>query len=205
MTLPRTPRAQVIAAVVGLAVLSLVFNISLPGEMSGDLPVVSFVRKSITMVLNSGTAWAGIAVFAGWRSRTVLGAILAGFGASVGALLLHYLLGIVATIYAPSILAENVTWFQAAALFCGPLGAVGWLARRRDVLGLLAAMVVPLGALLEPFALRHFGPFYPRIPWPVVGANIVSGIVLIVLGLALALLVLVRRRRSRRIVTSAPR
>lgn len=183
-------------ASLGLAVLSLLFNISLPPEMSGHWQVWSFLRKTITKVLSSGTVWAGIAVYAGWKLARPLAAFVGGIVASEATLLVHYLLGRLIGIYDSNVLSGNSYWFIGGAIVCGPLGLVGWLASRRGRLGVVARLVVPAGALAEPFVLQYFSHPFPQIPWPERWSDTSSGIILVAMGLAGVLAVL-RRGRTR--------
>lgn len=194
-----------IAKVCGaLAVASLLFNISLPWEMAGDLQTYSFVRKTISKMLSSGTAWAALAVFAGWvmgRARSGV-AVVAGVFAVEGTLLVHYSLGMLLGIYESSELSSNVVWFVAGILLCGPLGLCGWIAARPSLMGLTARLVVPVGAMLEPFATAKFQHAYPQIPWPERYSDTVSGALLILIGAGLALFFL--RQGSRRPIPQPP-
>lgn len=182
MTIGRSWRLIARACVV-LAVLSLVFNISLPPEMAGHWELYSCIRKSITKVLSSGTAWAGIAVYAGWRVARPRASFLAGVLAAEATLLIHYLLGWAIGIYGSNILSSNVYWFVGGLILCGPLGVVGWLASRTGRLAVAARLVVPLGALTEPFVTHRFSHPFPEIPWPERYSDTVSGVILMALGL----------------------
>ncbi|MGO4599181.1 hypothetical protein [Terrabacter sp. 2RAF25] len=173
-------------ACVGLALLSLLFNITLPAELEGNLQAWSFVRKSIGNVLNSGTAWAAVAFYAGWKMAKPWTAFLVGIGAAVATLLIHYVVGSALHIYEAGEVGMNGIWFQAAVVLCGPMGLVGWLAARRGWLSLLARLVVPLGAIMEPFVLRKFDNYPPNRPWAVQYSDMTSGVILIVLGVLAA-------------------
>ncbi|MBW3085067.1 hypothetical protein KEM60_01259 [Austwickia sp. TVS 96-490-7B] len=177
---------------VALAVVSALFNICVPPEMSGDWQVYSFVRKSISKVLSSGSVWAAVALYAGWKAPRPRLALVAGVAAAEGTLLVHYLLGVALGIYEMNILWSNNIWFFAGVLYCGPLGLCGWYAARAGWLGLAARMIVPVGAVLEPFVLRHFDVPYQQIPWPERYSNVSSGVLLVVLGVVTGAFVLQR-------------
>ncbi len=197
------PWRSIAKACVGLALLSLLFNITLHAELEGNLQTWSFVRKTISNVLNSGTAWAAVAFYAGWKMAKPWMAFLVGIGAAIATLLIHYMVGSALHIYQAGEVGMNGIWFQAAILLCGPMGLVGWLAARRGRLSLLARLVVPLGAMMEPFVLRKFDNYPPGRPWAVQYSDMTSGIILIVLGVLAAGYVLwrgpagPRRRRGR--------
>lgn len=171
-----------------LAVASLVLNITVPGEMEGRLEAWSFVRKSLSKVLSAGTVWAGLAVWAGWRLRHPLRSMVAGVCAAEVTLVLHYGLGWLLGVYDATIWSSNSMWFAAGILLCAPLGLCGWIVSRPGWLGLAARLVVSAGALAEPWVTHRFSP-WPEIPWPERYSDIVSGVVLVALGLVLTVLV----------------
>lgn len=201
MVIRRRRVFDVAAATLVLAVLSLLFNYSLGPEMAGEWQTYSFVRKTITKVLNSGTAWAALAVYAGWRVARPVAAAVAGIVACEAALFVHYVLGWAVGMYGGDIFSSNVYWFVGAAVVCGPLGLIGWVASRRGWAALLARLVVPAGALLEPLVLGQLVQPFPQIPWPERWSATASGVILLALG-ALGV-VLVLRSGWRRQSTSA--
>jgi len=71
---------------------------------------------------------------------------------------------------------------------------LGAAARRVDRWGLLAPLVVPVGAALEPFYVGMF-MMSAIILWPGRVSSIVSGGVLLIAGTAAGAAVLVRHRR----------
>lgn len=192
----RQARTRVAKAVAVLALSSMVLNITLPWEMEGHWAQWSFVRKSISKVVNSGTAWAAISVYAGWYLRRLPEALVGGILAAEAALLLHYASGRFIGIYDDFVLVGNAYWFAAALVVGAPLALVGWLARRGGVIGLVAALVVPLGALVEPFETGQFLPQYPGIPWAERYSDVAGGVLLLALGVGGVLLVLTRARRT---------
>lgn len=180
--------AKVCAAVALIAVL---FNMTTQWELEGHFQTWSFVRKSIGKVVSSGTVWAGVAVYAGWKLSRPVVAFLGGIVASVATLFIHYVVGGVLDAVTGWVihldgtndLLGNLNWFAAAALLCGPLGLVGWTAARPGWAGAVARCVVPLGALLEPFVMGRFAHHYPGIPWANRYSDYTSGVLLIALGL----------------------
>ncbi|GAB1645336.1 hypothetical protein KRMM14A1259_57590 [Krasilnikovia sp. MM14-A1259] len=83
-------------------------------------------------------------------------AVAAGIVAPLTALVLHYGVGLALGMFGPDVWVANSHWFLAAMVLGGPLGLVGAIARRRDGWGLTARVVVPVGAVLEPFYLGRF-------------------------------------------------
>ena len=191
---PYKPIAKVCVTV---ALVSLLFNMTTQWELEGHLQSWAFVRKSITKVVNSGTVWAGIAFYAGWKLARPWQAFIGGIAAAVAALLIHYVVGGVLDFVTGWLihldgsndLLGNMNWFLTALVLCGPLGLAGWLAARTGWLAVLARFVVPVGALVEPFFLGTFtNPYYER-PWPERYSDYVSGVALIILGITGAIYV----------------
>ena len=50
-----------------VALIAVLFNMTTQWELEGHFQTWSFVRKSIAKVVSSGTVWAGVAVYAGWK------------------------------------------------------------------------------------------------------------------------------------------
>lgn len=190
MTIPPAARRIAIACA-ALAVISLITNLSTPQEMEGNWEAYSAIRKTLSLFFNSGTLWAAIGVYAGSQCQRPVIAGLAGLAACVATLLLHYGLGMLIGFFGPDAIAENVHWFAAGAIFGVPLGLVGWLAGRSGWLGLLARLVVPAGALIEPWLLGMFHPL-AIIPWPNRFASIACGVLLTAAGIAAGARVLTR-------------
>ncbi|GAB3261799.1 hypothetical protein GCM10027425_25400 [Alteromonas gracilis] len=143
---------------VALGLLSLLTNITTTAQLEGRDELLNAVRKSATRVLNSGTVWAGLSVLAGWLVRRPALAAAAGAGAGLLALLVHYGAGVALGVFGTDAFSSNATWF-AAAVVAGPaLGLVGAAARRTEALGLLARLVVPVGAVLEPWVVGWLTP-----------------------------------------------
>ncbi len=174
---------------VGLGLLSLLTNITTTAQLEGRDEMLNAVRKSATRVLNSGTVWAGLSVLAGWLVRRPLPAAAAGAGAGLLALLVHYGVGVGLGVLGTGAFSSNASWFVAAVVAGPPLGLVGAAARRTDLLGLLARLVVPVGALLEPWVVGWLTPgvaevWSNRVSGYAAAATLLGGGIL---GLALAL------------------
>ncbi|MCD0451889.1 hypothetical protein LO762_22205 [Actinocorallia sp. API 0066] len=123
----------------------------------------------LAIVLDSGWAWAGLAVFTGFlvtrgagtppgRTGTARPLTL---GCAAGAISL--LVAVAAYSLADALRDGGITsswyeseaplWWIAAVVLGGPLGAVGARARDGGVIGLLARLTVPVGAALQMVVL----------------------------------------------------
>lgn len=138
------------------------------------------------MLLNAGFVWAGSAVLAGWivsRSGLVAGAA-AGFVVLVCAVGGYYTYGVTLGDRADvglAALSGVIRLWLVASVVAGPLlGAAGVWTRRDDRLGLLARLVVPVGALAEMLVVRRLGTgtfrVDPALAWT--QSFVVSGAVL---------------------------
>jgi len=148
------------------------------GEARADRSLWSQAAEFVSLILDSGWAWAATAVLAGWlagdRRRPRTGAV-AGFVALVVATGAYY-----ATQQAfadgGDPWADTRFWWLRSLVLGLPLGAVGALARRT----VLAWLVVPLGAVLNlevlplPAESRMAGPVYVTV-WA--GALVVAGLI----------------------------
>ena len=174
-----------------VALIAVLFNMTTQWELEGHFQTWSFVRKSIAKVVSSGTVWAGVAVYAGWKLSRPTVAFLGGIVASVATLFIHYVVGGVLDFVTGWVihldgtndLLGNLNWFAAAALLCGPLGLVGWMAAKPGGAGAVARCVVPVGALLEPFVMGCFSTPFLRRPWAERYSDYTSGVLLVALGL----------------------
>ncbi|NAZ74736.1 hypothetical protein GTQ99_04765 [Kineococcus sp. T13] len=105
------------------------------------------VARFLSYLLNAGWAWAALAVLAGWWVRTWLLGAAAGWVSVSGAVLAYYVTD--ARVRGESFSSyggEVLLWLAACVLLCAPLGLAGACTRRRDVWGLVAGLVVPVGA-----------------------------------------------------------
>jgi hypothetical protein len=153
--------------------------------------------RAVSMILNAGSVWAGLAVLAGWIAYGRLAGPFAGIVSLWCAVLGYYGWGVLAgdrVDVGISGLSGAVRAWSIAALVLGPLfGLAGTLIRRYDIVGSLALLVVPVGALVEVFVIRRLDresfAIDPALAWAqaaIVGAALG--------GIAYAALVEVRRR-----------
>lgn len=183
-----------VASLVGI--VALISNITTIAQLSGEADTLLTVRFTLSKIVNSGTVWGGLLIIGGWLVRRPVQAALAGVVAGGSALVVHYGLGRVVGAYQPDIWESNWIWFVAALIFGGPLGLIGATARRADLWALPARLVVPVAAVVEPFALGMFTPA-DLLPAPDRVSSAICGAVLIIAGIVGAAVVLVRWRRTR--------
>lgn len=105
-----------LGAVLGLALVSLAFNITTESQLAGEADTWSAIRFTISKLANAGTLWAGLAVAVGWFFRGRVTAVVGGILAGVLALAVHYGLGVLFGMLDLSIWAHNWHWFAAAAI-----------------------------------------------------------------------------------------
>ncbi|GAA4055380.1 hypothetical protein GCM10022214_03220 [Actinomadura miaoliensis] len=116
----------------------------------------------ISVLLDSGWAWAGLAVATGWlvtRTEQNPRAALA-TGAAAGALALiaaTTAYSVVDTIRGAGAAhwyqSEPFFWWVAGVVFGPPLGAIGACIKRPTMIGLLARLTVPVGAAAQMLVL----------------------------------------------------
>ncbi|MDO5737576.1 MAG: DUF6518 family protein [Propionibacteriaceae bacterium] len=188
---------MVIAAALGLAIVSWVTNITTEAQLAGQADGFLGVRSTFSKLANSGTAWAGLGIACGWLVRRPLPAAAAGIVGSLLSLVAHYVFGRLSGMFTANIWAENLEWFVAAIIFGGPLGLIGALARRPGAWGLAARLVVPLGAVLEPFVVGMFA-LHPMMSAPQHLSSMATAITLIIGGVAMGAAVLVDATKPRR-------
>lgn len=186
----------VVTGAMGLALASVASNVTTTSQSSGEADTLLTVRSTISTVLNAPAVWVALAVWCGWLVRRPVQAVAAGITGFLVALCAHYGMGWILGLFDVAAVVENVYWFAAALIVGGPLGVVGAIARRRDAWGLLARLVVPVGAVLQPFVVGLFNT-PAMLPWPTRVSNTVSGLILIAGGVAGGIAVLVAARRER--------
>lgn len=195
---PTTAWLTVLAVSLGLAVVSWLSKISTAAQLAGDSDGWLTLRYVVRELSNSGTAWAGLGILCGWLLRLPFRAAVAGLAGTLFSLLAHYFLGQLFGTFDSTIWAEKSYWFIAALILGAPLGLVGASFHRNDGWGLPARLVVPVGAILEPFAL---GLFRGSDQWsvPLQNASFIAGVTLVVAGVAgcatILRAVITRRRR----------
>ncbi|KGN36867.1 hypothetical protein N803_15755 [Knoellia subterranea KCTC 19937] len=177
-----------------LGLTSMLSNITTDAQLSGEDQVFFAIRRAASLVLNSGTAWAGISVLAGYLVCRPLASAVAGLLAGSGALVVHYGVGELTGLMPSGSFATNTFWFVAAAVTGAPLGLVGSLARSCSRWGLLARLVVPFGALVEPWAVGWWMGSTQSMAEHV--SDLTAAAILTAAGLGGAALIVRRRRRG---------
>ncbi len=158
-----------------------------------DHVLAASARRVASLVANAGVAWAGSAVLGGWLLASVRWGLLGGPAALVPAVVVYYVLGAALGSENPGGSPDQILFFGLLALLTGSvLGAVGGLARRRDALGLVAALVLPVGVGLE---LGWRASAALVVPDP---ARPTADAVLVLLALAGAAAAVVRYLRARK-------
>lgn len=191
----RSGWARAVVAALLLAVCSLLSNLTTSAQLNGRANVVLAIRLIFSKVLNSGTAWAGLAIMAGLLVGRTRRAGVAGIVCCELALTTHYGLGNLLGAMDRSIWWQNKSWFIGALVLGAPLGICGALARRRSRVGLITRLLIPLGAVAEPFLKGMFNP--PQaMPWPDRLSSGVSGVLLLAFGLVTGYLVVQRWRSA---------
>lgn len=180
-----------------VAVLAWLSNLATEAQMLGEDRTLWGVRTFASRVINSGTVWAGLPVLAGWLLRRPAPAAIGGVVVSEFALVVHYALATLTGTMPGTSWLDNWPWFAAAALVGVPLGLVGALGRRGDAWGRVALLVVPAGAILEPFVMGLLDPGFSADladRW----ASQAAGVVLLVGGAIGVVLVLHSPSREER-------
>jgi hypothetical protein len=140
------PRVAV-AVVVGLLFGTITTLLNTP---PGDYVLDDSPRRVASLVFNSGAAWAGVAVLGGWLVGSTSRGLIAGPVVLILAVVSYYLVGAVTGSENPDGSVDQINYFGLLSVLAGPvLGAAGGRIRRRDALGLVSALVVPLGVYVE--------------------------------------------------------
>ncbi|MER5625709.1 hypothetical protein ABT061_32190 [Streptosporangium sp. NPDC002544] len=138
------------------AALSLVKDVSSPGGMIGRRSVdagwvwVGKAAEVVSLLLDVGWAWAALAVTVGWLVGGLIRGASTGVLALIAATAAYYC---VESAFTGVPLAWQwrlmLSWWLASMLFGPILGAVGASIGRPGVIGLLARLTVPVGAIVE--------------------------------------------------------
>lgn len=186
--------ALVLAASVVVALVSLASNVTTLNQLSGEADTALALRTTLSKVVSSGAVWGGLPILAGWLVRRPRQAVGAGIAACLAALFVHYGVGRLLGLFDQTVWTENQFWFGLAVLVGGPLGLIGAVARRNDLWGLSARLVLPMAAIIEPFYLGMFSP-PAMLPWPSRVSSVVGATMLVAAGTAGAAAMLIRNRK----------
>jgi hypothetical protein len=128
------------------------------GEARADRSGWSQTAEFASLILDSGWAWAATAMAVGWLVtkgiRPMMGALqgaLAGCVALVAATIVFY--GVNLLFQGDFWWGQVRFWWVGSLVLGSPLGAVGATIRRPGPVGVLAALVVPVGAAVNMVVL----------------------------------------------------
>jgi hypothetical protein len=147
------------------------------------------VDRAVNMILNAGATWAGLAVLAGWLVRRPWWAsALAGGVVLLVAVAGYYGYGLAAgdrTGIGLEGLSGTLRFWLLASVTVGPwLGIVGTLIARPGIVGLIAALVVPVGIFVEQIVVRRLEPDAFTIDAPLAWTGAALVVAAAVLGIA---------------------
>ncbi|WP_446218838.1 hypothetical protein [Micromonospora sp. IBHARD004] len=130
------------------------------GRARADRSAWSQTAEFASLILDSGWAWAAMAVAVGWLVsrglRPVVGALvgaLAGCVALIDATIVYDAVPMLFPFHQGFGWGQMPFWLVASLVLGLPLGAVGATIRRRGPVGVLAALVAPVGAALNMVVL----------------------------------------------------
>jgi hypothetical protein len=197
-------RALCVAAVLGAgfgATVSLINDLSSPyGELGGRLvgagwTAVTNVAEVGSLVLDVGWAWAAVAVASGWLAGAIVRGAMAGAVSLMSATTAYYLMDSVLRVESATGYLGEARYWWVASLTLGPfLGAVGAMLGRSGVIGLLAMLIVPVGALIQTLFLQP-GLAASGRPAPLWALVIVSAAAVATISLGVARFVTHRSQR----------
>jgi hypothetical protein len=174
-------------------------EVGLPRDEQG---VATWIAEYFSKMLDSGWAWAALAVAAGWLAATRAGPLRAALiGALTGTLAL--LAATLAYYGTDTLFAIDIYWstsgywLAGSVLFGPPLGAVGSAVRRPGPVGLLAGLTVPVGAAANMVLF----PIWPGLPGESPSAGWAQLSVLVAAAAGTALVVV---RYARGVASSRP-
>lgn len=130
------------------AVTSLVNALSSPYMelgMSFTGTVWAKAAKVLSLLMDAGWSWAALAVAMGWLAGTWVRGALVGALALVAATVAYY----VTDSFVSGAGTDMVTWLMVGLPFGLVLGVVGAAIRQPGLVGLLAALTVPVGAAVQ--------------------------------------------------------
>jgi hypothetical protein len=138
------------------AITSLINDVSSPYGTVGsratdaDLAWVLGAAEFASLLLGAAWAWAGLGVAAGWLVGTCARGAVAAVLTLLAATTAYY--GLDAVLRGESLglyAVELAVWWLASVLFGAASGAVGASIRQPGVIGLVAALAVPAGAIAQ--------------------------------------------------------
>ncbi|WP_369776380.1 hypothetical protein [Streptomyces sp. R33] len=143
-----------IAAGVGFGAATSLMNALSSPYVALGVPLAGTVwagaAKVLSLLMDSGWSWAALAVAVGWRVGARAQGALAGAVSLIAATGAYYVtdafvLGDPLSFYA----MDMIRWWAAGLVLGSVLGVVGASIRRPGLVGLLAALTVPVGAAVQ--------------------------------------------------------
>ncbi|MDX3076628.1 DUF6518 family protein [Streptomyces sp. NPDC088354] len=124
--------------------------------------------KVLSLLMDSGWCWAALAVAMGWLAATPLRGAVAGPLALIGATMTYF---VTDAVVGDENMTSIVYWLVAGVLFGPALGATGAAIRKPGLIGMLAALAVPMGAAAQMIVMP------PRPHFTVTPSVIVSEVI----------------------------
>ena len=135
------------------AATSLFNWLSVPADAGGGVLADTILEPAcrvVSLVLDSGWAWAGLAVAAGWLARAPLRAVVAGTVSLLAATAAYPVVAHLLQGHGAGSFGEDLGSWGPVALLAGPLlGLAGATSRRGGATGLVASLTVPAGAVVQ--------------------------------------------------------
>lgn len=176
------------------AATSLVNDVSSPYGTIGSQIVdtrLMWVAEVASKLLDSGWAWAGLAIAAGWLADTSVRGAFAGALALIAATFAYFVMDSVLW-GGPSPLywSEIRSWWLVSVILGPALGVVGANIRRPGIIGLFAKLTLPIGATVQTIWLSGAPPGGdPALDWARaivwIAAGVAAGIVITRFGVRL--------------------
>ncbi|MEU1459040.1 DUF6518 family protein [Streptomyces avermitilis] len=166
----------IVAGMVFGALTSLANVLSSPyGEIGARVAGTNLAKASkvLSLLLDAGWSWAALAVAVGWVAGSRVRGALGGLLALVAATVSYY----VTDLYLWDAGTDMIAWLVVGVPLGLILGTVGALARQPGMTGLIAALIVPIGAAAQMVVLPPGEYFTTSLPETVAEAIVWTGAV----------------------------
>jgi hypothetical protein len=159
---------------------------------------VATAVRALSLVIDSGWAWASLAFVAGWLAAEPRRGAIAGTFALAAATVAYFVVdSILRDEPLDWYLPELGRWLTATVVFGPALGYVGGRARKPDLIGLLARLTIPVGAATQLVVMPPGGDS-PAITTPMSWARSAIAVVAILGAVAVITTFVLAERRRRR-------
>ncbi|GAA3481670.1 hypothetical protein [Streptomyces yanii] len=165
------------AGVVFGSLTSLTNVLSSPyGEIGAHIAgsVLAKASKVLSLLLDAGWSWAALAVAVGWVAGSRIRGALGGVAALVAATVSYYVMDL----YLWDAGTDMVFWLVAGVPLGLILGVVGAVIRQPGLPGLIAALIVPVGAAVQMVVMRPGEGLVDALPATVAAGIVWTGAVL---------------------------